>query len=450
MDIIFSFEKDTERFLRSFSVPLEGKSFLVGLSGGADSVALTKVLCSLGKRLGFAVFALHVNHGIRGDEALRDEEFCISFCRSLGITLKVVRADIPAMAAEKKQSLELCGREYRYSVFSAYAKEKGIDYIATAHNANDNAETVLYNLLRGSGAEGLCGIPKVRDNILRPILCMSRERIEGYVDALGTGYVTDGTNADNSYTRNYIRNVLLPACKHVNEDAVSAINRAASAIEEDCTLVAELADAYLSGGAGDLCGKPRPVRVRVIKAMYARFSDRVLEKVHVDAVDSALFAKGQKRISLPDGITAVVYGGSLSFKKRDAVEGCVAEKTPILLGDTSYAGGLVTVTLGQEKKGQNAYIRKNSIKGDLFARPREAGDRLRIRGMSRSVKKILTDNKIPPSIRQIMPIICDDEGIIYVPYIGVADRACTVKGEETLGISVSIDERVGFLDNEKF
>lgn len=451
MDVVFSFEKDVEGFLKKISLPLAEKRFLVGLSGGADSVALINVLHSVGERLGFGVEAMHVNHGIRGDEAERDELFCKKLCVDMGVRLQVVRADIPSLAAEKKQSLELCGREFRYGAFAEYAEKNGIDYIATAHNANDNAETVLYNLLRGSGAEGLCGIPVVRGNIVRPILGMSRERIEEYVNALGVGYVTDGTNADTAYTRNYIRNVLLPACKRVNADAVSAINRASAAVEEDCELIENIAEDFYKKEDAVLCDMPRAVRVRAIRMLYSRYSDSVLESVHINAVDKALFAKGQRCVSLPDAVTAVVYGGRLSFEKTEGKERSAEPvgEIPLSTGENAFAGGLVKITVDCHRESADVYFNKNAIKGRLTARRRHSGDKIRVHGMGRSVKKCFIDKKIPPSARQIMPIICDDEGIIYVPYIGVADRVRPSKGDERLGIAVSIHERVGLFRNEE-
>ena len=268
MDKIIKFEKNTAEYIKGFNIQLNSKKIVVALSGGADSVALLLSLLALSGRFGYELSALHVNHGIRGAEADNDEKFCVELCRAKGIDIRVFHADIPTLAAEQKISLETCGRDYRYSVLYKHCMEESIDYIATAHNANDNAETVLYNLLRGSGTDGLCGIPKMRDNIIRPLLGTERSDIEAYLGALGQEYVTDGTNSDNSYTRNYIRNVILPACKNVNVDAVGAINRASAAVEDDCALIN-----FISAETKrdiDLRSLPTALQNRLIKSEYKK------------------------------------------------------------------------------------------------------------------------------------------------------------------------------------
>ncbi len=444
MSVIQSFEKNVAEYLRSFNIPLKDKKILVALSGGADSVSLLLVLAKLGKTFGFSVCAVHVNHGIRGEEALHDENFCISLCNGKNINLAVYHADIPAIAIQRKQSLESCGRDYRYGVFQAYCNENCVDYVATAHNANDNAETVLYNLLRGSGSEGLCGIPKTRGNIIRPLLGMGRKDIEAYLSALGQDYVTDGTNSDNCYTRNYIRNVVLPACKNVNSDAINAINRASLAVGEDC--------AYLNGVAekaekdGNLLTMPSALQSRIIKNKYKRLFDGSLEGVHINAIKNALSSTETKHIALPNGITAVVCRGKLSFDSGESLP--VIEEKALLFGNNEVAEGCVSIFVGTNGNA-GVRIKKDAVCGSLFVRSRKEGDKVCVRKINRSIKKCFIDKKISPSLRDLIPIVCDEKGIIYVPYIGVADRVYPKSGEAYLSICVTIDERFGLLKDEK-
>lgn len=438
MDIIYSFEKNTALFLKEIGICLDGKKILVAFSGGADSLSLLLCLSALAAKCGFSVCAVHINHGIRGDEALADERFCRELCCRKGIELYVYSADIPKMAAESKQSLESCGRDYRYSVFERLCAEKGIDYIATAHNANDNAETVLYNLLRGSGADGLCGIPKRRGNIIRPILWATRSIIEEYLEAMGERYVTDSTNADNCYTRNYIRNVILPSCCRVNFDAINAINRASGLISADCEYLDEVADGVTENL--DLNALPAAVKGRVVKNRYKKLYGGSLEQAHVIAVTEALSSSESKSVSLPLGVRAETYGGALRFVKEAVTPDL--ERTGLVPGENLLCGGKVRVFLGE--CGDNMVRIKNDVAvGELFARKRHAGDKITVRGMSRSIKKCFIDKKIPPYIRDIIPIICDGEGIIYVPFVGVADRAYPKKSDGCFGIGVTIDERFG-------
>ncbi len=444
MKLIQSFEKNVSEYLQSFNIPLKDKKILVALSGGADSVTLLLVLAALGKKLGFSVSALHVNHGIRGEEALRDEEFCISLCRDKDVELAVCHADIPSMAAERKQSIESCGRDYRYEVLNTCCKEKGIDYIATAHNANDNAETVLYNLLRGSGSEGLCGIPKIRGNIIRPLLSTGRKDIEAYLNALGQDYVTDGTNSDNCYTRNYIRNVILPACQTVNSDAINAINRASLAVSEDCAYLNAVAKSAEKDG--DLRPLPSALQSRYIKNEYNRLFGGSLEGVHINAVKNALDSTETKYIALPNDVTAVVCRGKLSFDSGEALP--VIEEKALLFGNNEVADGCVSVFVGTHGNG-GVRIKKDAVCGSLFVRSRKEGDKVCVRKINRSIKKCFIDKKIPSEFRDIIPIICDEKGIIYVPYVGVADRVYPKKGEEYFSVCVTIDERFGLLKDEE-
>ncbi len=185
---------------------------VVGLSGGADSVCLLLLLCELRKQgdLGrFEILALHFNHCIRGKEADDDEMFCKDLCKALGIEFLAERADVPLYASENKLSTEEAARELRYGFFGNIAKLSG-DRIAVAHNTNDRAETVLYNIARGTSIEGLKGIGYKRGKIIRPVLDLTREETEAVCRDFGIEYRVDSTNSDGAYTRNKIRNEILP------------------------------------------------------------------------------------------------------------------------------------------------------------------------------------------------------------------------------------------------
>ena len=216
-------------FLRTQGVQAWAKA-IVGLSGGADSVCLLHVLQSL-DALPLHLTAVHVNHGLRGEEAARDERFCRQFCETLGVEFCSVHVGVPAESAKTGEGHEACGRRLRYEAFRKAAGEDG--YILTAHTADDNAETVLMHLLRGTGLSGLGGIPPVRGNILRPLLSCTRADVERYCAKYDLTYMTDSTNESDLYLRNRVRREVLPVFKSMNPSVLEAFSRMTEAVRAD-------------------------------------------------------------------------------------------------------------------------------------------------------------------------------------------------------------------------
>lgn len=201
-------------------------SVIAGISGGADSVCLLFMLLKLQKELGFALMAVHVNHGIRGAEAERDEAYVKRLCRQWNVRLKVYRENVPAYAKEHGMTEEEAGRDIRRTCFCKVLKEWGGTKIALAHHENDNVETLLWNLCRGTGIRGLGGIAPVNDVWIRPLLCVKRREIESYLKKRGISYCTDTTNADRRYMRNRIRMDVIPYLEDcVNTESVSHMGK---------------------------------------------------------------------------------------------------------------------------------------------------------------------------------------------------------------------------------
>lgn len=220
-----------QRTMEEQNMVLPQERLLVGVSGGADSVCLLLVLQALSKEQGFFLEAVHVEHGIRGEESLCDEQFVVELCRKLEVPLTCVHVDVPALVEETGMSVEEAARVLRYEAFSNLAKEKKAK-LALAHHMEDNAETVLFQMLRGSSITGLCGMqPKRWDKdgveYIRPLLFVHRKEIEDYLALHGQSYCTDSTNQELEYSRNYLRNVVLPELTQVNEQAVTHINQTA-------------------------------------------------------------------------------------------------------------------------------------------------------------------------------------------------------------------------------
>ncbi len=245
-----------------------GDSVVCALSGGADSVSLLHALWRLREELGITISACHVNHGLRGEESDGDMRFCQRLCESLGVQLHLLQTDVREYQ-QKHESIEETARKVRYDFFAKVSEGKKL---ATAHNLNDSAETVLLNMMRGTGLKGLCGIPPVRGNIIRPLIYCSREEVERYCSENGLDFVTDKTNLCDDYTRNKVRHSILPEMLKINESFLGVSARMQKNLREDSELLESMAaEALAAAGTDvgyrceDIAKLPRPIRSRVIR-----------------------------------------------------------------------------------------------------------------------------------------------------------------------------------------
>ena len=206
-------EQKTLKFIDEYNLIEKGDKILVALSGGADSAFLLSFLLKFKNRFKLDLAAFHLNHNLRKKTALEDEQFCSDFCSKNKIEFIGISKDIKAYAKKFKVSIEEAGREIRYSELAKAAKKIGFTKIATAHNANDNIETILLNFIKGAGLKGLSGIPIWRDNIIRPILCLSSDEIRKYLKANKIPFRVDESNLDSDYERNFLRNEIIPKLK---------------------------------------------------------------------------------------------------------------------------------------------------------------------------------------------------------------------------------------------
>lgn len=265
--------------LLGYDMPGNARCVCAALSGGADSVSLLRALCSLKEELGVAVCACHLNHGLRGAESDGDESFCRDLCGALGVPLYAEKIAVSKLA-QKHESLEETARRARYAFFeralARFEEEFGECVLATAHNANDNAETVLLNLTRGTGLLGLSGIPPVRGlgerRVIRPLLECSRGMIEEYLNSIGQSYVTDNTNLSEDYTRNKIRRRVLPELREINPSVTETIGRMTRLLRADSAFLEELADSALTAAkegrgwnAASLAKLPAPIKSRAVR-----------------------------------------------------------------------------------------------------------------------------------------------------------------------------------------
>lgn len=225
-------EMRAQEFIRRQQLFTDGARILVALSGGADSVALLRILV----RLGYRCHAVHCNFHLRGEESDSDEQFATALCRTLGVECEVVHFDTMGYATEHKLSVEMAARELRYREFERIRQAQRLDVIAVAHHQDDAVETLLLNLIRGAGINGLTGMKVRNGHVVRPLLCLTRDEIVSYLDRIGQPYRTDSTNLTDVYARNKVRLQLLPLMEQINPAAKNNIMQAASHLGEAATI----------------------------------------------------------------------------------------------------------------------------------------------------------------------------------------------------------------------
>ncbi len=426
-------------------------AILVAFSGGADSRVLLDLLFKYSRKTGARLCAAHVNHGIRGEEADRDEAFCKKIAEGYGIELFTAHLDIPAIAKETKKSVELAARDERYAFFERVMKAENIPLLAVAHNANDNLETMLFNLTRGSALSGLCGIPHTRECggglLIRPILSMTREEILEYTEKNSLDYVTDSTNTHTEYARNRIRAEVIPALKELNSSAEKNASATSVLLRRDAELIARLTEEFLSDNLTQdgtlplsaISSADIAIASRAVIRMYSSLTHLSLEEVHVeDILELCRRAVAHSRLSLRGGVFAVIENSALVFtrevtkneKKEFFVELCEG-RNPISQTNSEIIIGNTHNQINIYKKSIQLWIDSAKIKGTLIARERREGDRILMGGMRKSIKKLMCDKKIPLEERRRIPVICDGEGIVAVPFLGVRDD-CGIKKDSRL------------------
>ena len=444
---------------------------VLGLSGGADSVALFFVLLEYRKIFAekhnreLPMRCVYVHHMIRED-ADRDVELVTKLCEKAGIPLSVEKCDVAALAKAGSQTVEEAGRKVRYEIFQRYAAlsgEKGHrGRIAVAHHMDDQAETVLFNLARGTGISGLRGMRPVSGDIIRPLLCVTKAQILEYVEGLGAEYIVDYTNSDMTYSRNRLRNETIPSLRLINEKAVQHIAAAAESLS--------LAEDYLMRGVEKLyadvveVGEYRGVREYHVFAEGFDNADPALKdpligklladcagsakdiaKTHITGIRDLLEGDTGRSVNLPYGMTAYRVSDGVVLRIADA--GIIQQEPAFFLevydmedapGISKDASGNVKVS----KKECTKFFDYDKINGCVHMRKVEASDEMVIdsQGHRKRVNRIFIDMKIPAYRREDCFAICDDEDILWIP--GVRDAYICRVDENTKRVAViSVDMR---------
>ncbi|MBQ1222688.1 MAG: tRNA lysidine(34) synthetase TilS [Oscillospiraceae bacterium] len=420
----------TEKVLEwigSLNLVSKGEKVLCAFSGGADSVAMTLILHENREALGIDVVAAHVNHMLRGAEADRDEEFCRCFCERHGIPFYPLRGDAAKLAAELGTGTEDAARTLRYSLLSGISADR----IAVAHNADDNLETVVMRLARGGGTRGLSGIPPVNGKVIRPIMVLSRSEVEEFCRLRSESWVTDSTNLSDDYTRNKIRHRVISELKELNPNVCGLV------LENSLRMRAE--DAYLDREAEELIAAEGGLTVRILEGADPVIAKRMIriegdkKGVSLDGktVEKllALSLSGKSRFYYHvSGCRFVGEYGRLRFEKSEEAEEFCFELSADRPVETAR-WRITMVPRGSEIK--NVYrkfnifsLNSDKIQGTLVVRSRRSGDMFsRNRGAgTKKLSRVFSDMKTEISLRNTLPLLADDGGVIYVPMIGANSR----------------------------
>jgi tRNA(Ile)-lysidine synthase len=433
------------------------KGVLVGLSGGADSVFLLSFLYFYKKtHPDFSLLAFHVNHMIREGEAERDLEFSKCFADALGIEFCSVALNVPLISKNNHKGLEETAREERYKAFSKIISSRNdLSTIAVAHNSTDNAETMVFNFIRGSGIRGLSGISPVRDNIIRPLLRISKEEIVNALSEFEIPFVFDSTNSDTDYTRNFIRHKILPEFQKINPASEKSMLRLSDTLrsyddyfksETKRFLDENLIDGYISRKA--LTNLHPAMRNEVLRAIFQKYSVN-LEHTHIEKI-SNLLQGSNFSYDVPMGYSFISEEGRCAVLKKSEKNSCDFDfSLDLKLGVNKIPGISGAIILSREKLTEtylNVYkiaIQEvfdfDIINNGLCVRSKRDGDSYRYGNMTHKLKKIFNERNIPLSKRGLVPIICTDDGPVWPIGFPKRDGAVVTDEQNTLYIALAYD-----------
>lgn len=449
MSVQFLFEQNMQRLL-----PKTAGRILIAYSGGADSSVLLRLAADWGKLNRVSVFAAHMNHMIRGDEADRDEAFCRQTAAGLGVELFVLRQDIPALARRQGRGVEETARDARYDFFLSLMEKHGIPVLLTAHHADDQLETVLFRIARGTGPDGLSGIPEVRAIgtgteriVIRPLLNVTKKEI---LDACGrftppVTFVTDSTNLSSDCARNLLRHTVIPALEKISGDGVPQQHTVAlcEELSQDSQYLSSvvsdtLRDCALPGNRLSLPFVRRldpSLRTRVIRRFLLQ-SGVHAEYTHTIAADRLIMSgrTGPLEITLPGHTHLAVVDDCLTIMPDPApakpfslpLEQVMDAKGPVEIPDSSLRllagrGQDVPVPDGFRVLTRQTLWNLPDLSGAVFSQPRP-GDKLLMLGMHKTVRKLISAAGIRPDIRRSLPVLFIGGEAAWIPFVGTDDR----------------------------
>lgn len=434
-------------FIEKYNMLPKGSHVLCAVSGGKDSVYLLCRLLELSEELTIQVSCAHFDHRLRGQESDRDREFVRCFCQERGIPCYIGRGEVSAFAKEKGLGTEEAARILRYDFLEETAQLIGADRIATAHNADDNAETVLLNMLRGTGLRGLCGIPPLRGRIIRPVLDVSAVEVLEYLEKNGIPHMEDSTNASDDYSRNRLRHQVMPELMKIRGGFTKNLTRASEYLREDEEYLSSAAQAFLDENYkdGSLQAKafadlPRPISARVLQLI----AKGGLSAEHIEAIrDLAAGDKPHACADVPNMRVSRSYN-CLEFGRDEAPR--LMPRVLNIGGKTRLPEADLTIYTERIKKCSEIhnsfntfFFKSDTICGNITVESRKDGEKLRLlgRNCTKSLKKLFSEARLNGTMKNLAPVLSDSLGVIAVYGIGMAQRCCALPGDDVIKIEIT-------------
>lgn len=433
------------RTVEKYNMLQNGDSVIVALSGGADSVALLDALNSIQEKYNLTLYAVHVNHGLRGEESQRDENFCKSLCEKYGVKLFVRHENVSELAKKYKISEELCGRNVRYSAFEELSEQLSAK-VATAHTASDNAETLLFNITRGASLGGVCAIPPIRGYIIRPLIECTRVQIEQYCSEKNLDFVTDSTNLTDDYTRNKIRHNVIPALKEINpsfENSALRLSENAREISDYLSVMTDKAISESKCNYGYDCKTLLSNHNAIIKNAVAVLCKRCAyfsaEQRHIELIIDIMRNGGA--VNLTEKYSAVSKQGILRFvfsneeNQLDEIKLC--ENT-----EFEYCGKTYRVTKDNSDKENKNSVNADSLNKNAVFRTRQSKDMFTYpkRKVTKPLRKVMNELKIPAEQRDKSVVLAVDNVILWCEGVGVSAQGTAYNSENALKIDISFSD----------
>lgn len=422
---------------------------VVGFSGGADSTALLHFLYYYASDKGkkFKVSAVHINHNLRGSEATRDENFALKFCKTHGIDLTVKQVDIQKISSEKKIGLEEAGRLARYEIFEDIAWGKK-SKIATAHTLSDRCETMIMNLIRGSSLKGLCSIPPIRGNIIRPLIELTRDEIEIYCKNENLEFVNDSSNFERDYTRNKIRLDIIPYIKSINPSFEKSVQRSLEILTSEENYLDNIASEKFfliksdeGYSAEKIKNLPTAIKMRVISKILKEECSSVVQQKHINSVVK-MIDENLKRVSFPNNVELCQKNGYIkpfikNLTRSTDWEYKIKDFNILTEIKTNIIIKVLPFCKYEKSKSEKEYtLDWDKIPKDSVIRNRRPGDKFFLpkRKLTKSLKKLFNELKIPEIVRKNIPLITSGSDVIWIDKIGVSGKYLPNKNTKNIAI----------------